>query len=43
MPADPQLLFDGPVKAATTVVLAHGAGIAGHPWTTVELLKNAGV
>jgi predicted alpha/beta-hydrolase family hydrolase len=26
MPADPELLFDGPSDAATTIALAHGAG-----------------
>jgi uncharacterized protein len=28
MPADPDLLFDGPSDASTTIVLAHGAGAA---------------
>jgi predicted alpha/beta-hydrolase family hydrolase len=28
MPADPELLFDGPAKASTTIALAHGAGAA---------------
>src|SRR5437016_5930441 len=26
MPADPELLFDGPTNASRTIVLAHGAG-----------------
>jgi predicted alpha/beta-hydrolase family hydrolase len=26
LPADPDLLFDGPTDAATTIALAHGAG-----------------
>jgi predicted alpha/beta-hydrolase family hydrolase len=26
LPANPQLLFDGPADAATTIALAHGAG-----------------
>jgi len=27
MPADPELLFNGPSDASTTIALAHGAGM----------------